>query len=176
MKKFFDTNEILNNCGDLSNVVLSSKTIEELESIKTSANKDDDIKYKARMAVRAINEFQTEVVVATQSDIDIIKDIFNLEVTNDNIIIACAYRYNKDIEPVCFYTEDYLCKLIAKDIFKLQVESYGEKPASLNYIGYKIVSPSDEELAKVYDKDNKDNLFECEINEYVLMTGEDGIV
>lgn len=82
MKKFFDTNEILNNCDDLSNVVLSSKTIEELENIKTSANKDDDIKYKARMAVRAINEFQTEVVVATQSDIDIIKDVFNLEVTN----------------------------------------------------------------------------------------------
>lgn len=174
MKKFFDTNEILNNCDDLSNVVLSSKTIEELENIKTSANKDDDIKYKARMAVRAINEFQTEVVVATQSDIDIIKDVFNLEVTNDNIIIACAYRYNKDIEPICFYTEDYLCKLIAKDIFNLRVESYGEKPTSLNYIGYKIVSPTDEELAKVYDKDNKDNLFKCEVNEYVLMKGEDG--
>lgn len=47
-KKFLDTNAILENNADLTNVVISSKTIEELESIKSNRNKSDEIQYKAR--------------------------------------------------------------------------------------------------------------------------------
>ena len=44
-KRFLDTNSILTDCTDISNIVISSKTIEELENIKTSSHKDNDIKY-----------------------------------------------------------------------------------------------------------------------------------
>ena len=47
-KKFLDTNAILTDCSDLSNAVISSKTIEELENIKTNSHKDDEIKFKAK--------------------------------------------------------------------------------------------------------------------------------
>ena len=43
--RFYDTNAILTDCTDMSNVVISSKTLEELENIKTSSHKDNDIKY-----------------------------------------------------------------------------------------------------------------------------------
>ena len=55
-KKLLDTNALLIDCTDISNIVISSKTLEELENIKISSSKDNDIKYKARQAVRAIRE------------------------------------------------------------------------------------------------------------------------
>lgn len=45
-KKFYDTNALLTNCSDLTDIVISSKSIEELENIKTSVHKDSEIKYK----------------------------------------------------------------------------------------------------------------------------------
>ena len=50
MKRFFDTCSLLTDCSDLSDVCISSKTIEELENIKTNNNKDSTVKYKARKA------------------------------------------------------------------------------------------------------------------------------
>ena len=85
-KKIYDTNAILVNCSDLSGVALSSKTLEELENIKTSSHKDNNIKYKARKAVRAIKEQNPEFIVVTQEDYIILNEK-NLEVTNDNLII-----------------------------------------------------------------------------------------
>ena len=61
-RKFIDTNILLTDCSDISDTILSSKTIEELENIKASANKDAEIKYKARQAVRAIKEQKPEIL------------------------------------------------------------------------------------------------------------------
>ena len=91
-KRFFDTNAILTDCTDISNVLISSKTLEELENIKSSSHKDNDIKYKARVAVRAIREQKPDIVVVQKSDYDKIEEL-GLEVTNDNLIIASAWRY-----------------------------------------------------------------------------------
>src|SRR5574344_1829108 len=91
-KRFLDTNALLIDCSDISNSVISSKTIEELESIKTSSYKDNDIKYKTRQAVRAIKEQKPEIIVVQQIDYDKL-DALNLEITNDNLIICSAFRY-----------------------------------------------------------------------------------
>ena len=66
--RFYDTNAILADCTDISNVIISSKTLEELENIKTSSHKDNDIKYKARVAVRTIREQKPEIIVVQKSD------------------------------------------------------------------------------------------------------------
>lgn len=171
-KKFYDTCSLLTDCSDLSDAVICSKTIEELEHIKTSSIKDADIKYKARIAVRAIKEQNPEIVIAIQSDFDTIHSL-NLEATNDNIIIACAERYNAE-NPIEFYTEDYLCGLIAKNYFGLSVKSLGEKSDDKLYKGYKVVYPTDEELAAVYEKDNAENIFGCLVNEYAIIKDSEG--
>ena len=165
-RKFLDTNAILTDCSDLSDVILSSKTLDELENIKTSSHKDNDIKYKARVAVRAIREQKPDIVVAQKSDYDKIEEL-GLEVTNDNLIIASAWRYSQE-NPIVFVTQDILCSLIAEKYFGLTIENLDNKKDDI-YKGYKIVSPTDEELASIYEKDNSDNIFNCLVNEYAII-------
>lgn len=170
-KRFFDTNAILTDCTDISNVLISSKTLDELENIKTSSHKDNDIKYKARVAVRAIREQKPEIVVVQKSDYDKIEEL-GLEITNDNLIIASAWRYSQK-NPIVFLTNDVLCSLIAKTYFGLDVEELKLKNDDV-YKGYRVVQPTDEELSQVYSKDNCENIFGCLVNEYVIINDSDG--
>ena len=170
-KKIYDTNALLTDCSDISNVVLSSKTLEELENIKTCSNKDNDIKYRARVTVRAIKEQNPEIIIVTQEDYDNLAEK-HLEVTNDNLIIASAWRYSK-VNNVVFVTNDVLCELIAKNYFQLEVENLNTNNVDI-YKGFKVVSPTDEELAQVYAKDNAENIFGCLVNEYVIINDDEG--
>ena len=170
-KKFLDTNAIISDCTDISNVLISSKTLDELENIKSSSHKDNDIKYKARVAVRAIHEQKPEIVVVQKSDYDKIEEI-GLEVTNDNLIIASAWRYSQE-NSIVFVTNDILCGLIAEKYFGLNVENLKETNDNV-YKGYRVVQPTDEELSQVYSKDNCENIFGCLVNEYVIINDSDG--
>ena len=170
-RKFLDTNAILTDCTDISNVIISSKTLEELENIKSSSHKDNDIKYKARVAVRAIREQKPEIVVVQKSDYDKIEEL-GLEITNDNLIIASAWRYSQE-NSIVFVTQDVLCSLIAKTYFGLDVEELKLKNDDV-YKGFRVVQPTDEELSQVYSKDNCENIFGCLVNEYVIINDSDG--
>ena len=171
--RFYDTNSILTDCTDISNVVISSKTLEELENIKSSSHKDNDIKYKARVAVRAIREQKPEIIVVQKSDYDKIEEL-GLEINNDNLIITSAYRYTTDYnKDIVFVTSDILCGLIAETYFGLKVESISNKKDDI-YKGYKVVTTTDEELAAIYEKDNSENIFGCLVNEYVVVKDGDG--
>lgn len=172
-KRFLDTNILLTDCSDISDCVISSKSINELENIKSSSYKDSEIKYKARQAVRAIKEQKPEIIVVQQIDYDKL-DVLNLEITNDNLIICSAFRYtmmNIDTDLI-FVTNDVLCGLIAEKYFGLTVESVENNKDDI-YKGYKVVSPTDEELSQIYDKDNAENIFGCNINEYVIINDSD---
>ena len=169
--RFYDTNAILTDCTDISNVVISSKTLDELENIKSSSHKDNDIKYKARVAVRAIREQKPEIVVVQKSDYDKIEEL-GLEITNDNLIIASAWRYSQE-NTIVFVTHDILCSLIANTYFGLDVEELRLKNDDV-YKGFRVVQPTDEELSQVYSKDNCENIFGCLVNEYVIINDSDG--
>ena len=169
--RFYDTNAILTDCTDISNVIISSKTLEELENIKSSSHKDNDIKYKARVAVRAIREQKPEIVIVQKSDYDKIEEL-GLEITNDNLIIASAWRYSQE-NHIVFVTNDVLCSLIAKTYFGLDVEELRLKNDDV-YKGFRVVQPTDEELSQVYSKDNCENIFGCLVNEYVIINDSDG--
>ena len=170
-RRLFDTNAILADCTDISNVLISSKTLDELENIKSSSHKDNDIKYKARVAVRAIREQKPEIIVVQKSDYDKIEEL-GLEITNDNLIIASAWRYSQE-NLLVFVTNDILCSLIAKTYFGLDVEELKSKNDDV-YKGFIVVQPTDEELSQVYSKDNCENIFGCLVNEYVIINDNDG--
>ncbi len=168
-KKFYDTNALLIDCSDLSNVILSSKSIEELENIKTSSYKDNDIKYKARVAVRAIKEQKPEIIVVQQIDYDKLNAL-NLEITNDNLIICSAFRYtmmNVDTDLV-FVTNDILAGLIAEKYFGLNVRSICEKQPDdyKGYIDYHF--SNDEEIAEFYEN-MQNNTLGLMINQYAIL-------
>ena len=169
--RFYDTNAILTDCTDISNVLISSKTLEELENIKSSSHKDNDIKYKARVAVRAIREQKPEIVVVQKSDYDKIEEL-GLEITNDNLIIASAWRYSQE-NSIVFVTQDILCGLTAEKYFGLNVISICEKSSDdyKGYIDYHF--STDEEMAEFYSN-TQNNVLGLMINQYAILYNPNG--
>ena len=166
MKRFFDTCSLLTDCSDLSDVCISSKTIEELENIKTNNNKDSTVKYKARKAVRAIKSQRPEVIIVSQEDYNLIRNK-GLEITNENLIIACASRAK---EPIEFYTEDYLCGIIGEKYFGLTVNHIADSEDKNIYKGYKITKGTSEDIN---DYMSNINYSDWSINEYLIIENTD---
>lgn len=182
VKNFYDTCSLLNlqEKAFESNFVISSKTLEEIENIKISANKDNEIKFKARNLVRLLDEnldkFETIVV---DRFIYKIVEAKNLIPSNDNLICASAVYY-KDYgqpSPIRFYSEDLNCRMIARDIFGLDVHSVKELIDDSNeeYVGYKEVILNDEEMADFYEHLYV-NKFNCLVNEYLIIKNTDNEV
>lgn len=84
-RKFLDTCSLLElaNSSDINanDICLSSITLQELENIKTSANKDSETKYRARVAVRALKDNpDVEIIVVNKDDHNCLDDK-ELEIT-----------------------------------------------------------------------------------------------
>lgn len=158
-KKFLDTSSVMEWNEDLTDCIISSITLDELESIKISANKDDETKYKARQAVKAIERDNPPVYL--QSYID--------GKSNDELIILSAKEASKK-EDVIVYSEDFLFRLIAKNIYGLNVSSFGSSQKEL-YKGYKVIDANDEHLCDFY-ADQTVNYFDCVINEYIIVNDD----
>lgn len=83
-KLFLDTNALLNLQKEAfkESFVISQKTLEEIENIKESSRKDNEVKYKARQVAHLLDEHFGEYEVVTNNDD--VKDIiseFSLEET-----------------------------------------------------------------------------------------------
>ena len=98
---FFDTNALLNlqEQAFKEKFVIAQKTLEEIESIKSSFNKDGEVKYKARKVAHLLNDRESDYEVIPYSpEIQNIIQLHYLEETPDNIILASAYCYDNAIE------------------------------------------------------------------------------
>ena len=177
---FLDTNALL-NLGENAfkeRFIIAQKTLEEIENIKISSNKDSEIKYKARNIARLldINESGYDIIAYSPEIKKIIDDHF-LSETPDNIILASAYYYNLN-EPVLVCSDDLNCKFISRNIFGLTTKGINEINLVKNldeYKGYKDVTLSDEEMSNFYCHLNE-NTFGCLINEYLIIRKSDGEV
>lgn len=181
---FYDTCALL----DLNKIIfstekkfyISSITLKELENIKTSAYKDQDIKYKARKVIELLAKYENNFqVIMYQKDWDNnLKDYPILSDDNDSRIIYSAL-YLKQSHPddnVLFVTQDYCCKRIASTI-GLTVDFI--KAEESNYKGWvEVTAPTDEALSAlynlIYDKNN--NPFNLKRNQYLLLKDKDGTI
>lgn len=169
--KFYDTNALLELQEEVlgEKFAISSVTLEELENIKTVKNKTEEIRYKARKIVHILDENRDkyEVVVYNKK---IEQDIINLglEINNDNKICACAqYCHDNDI---IFVTNDLCCRVIATDVFKLNVEKAKSNDYDM-YKGYKLLFGNTAEINEhLYDKDYMNTFV---TNEYLLIYNSD---
>lgn len=169
MIKFYDTNALLRNIDEIEGVIyLSSVTLQELENIKVSRNKDEDTRFEARRVTRFLrdNEDKYKCVVVEKKHYEMLEDKM-LPVDNDNLIIACAYELNSD-EKVEFITNDICCYNIAKHIFGLKCFS-NDIVQDDNYKGFKEIIMTDEQMAKFYEIDKKTNIFGLLNNEYIII-------
>lgn len=179
-KLFLDTNALL-NLGENAfkeRFIIAQKTLEEIENIKISSNKDNEIKYKARNIARLLDAHENGYdVIAYSPEIKHIIDNHFLSETPDNIILASAYYCNLN-EPVLVCSDDLNCKFISRNIFGLTTKGINEINLVKNldeYTGYKDVTLSDEEMSYFYLHSNE-NIYGCLMNEYLIIRKSDGDV
>ena len=168
--KFYDTNALLDLQEEAftEKFYISSVTLEELESIKTSSRKDPAVKYAARKVVHLLEDDSQYTVVPYDKTAQIFLDSKQLEATPDNKICACAYT----VPQVTFVTGDLCCRMIAKQIFGLKVESVTDRSLE-HYSGYLEVELSDEEIAELYANPGG-NDFGLLINQYLIVHNKAG--
>lgn len=175
-KLFLDTNAILDLQKDIlkTDFVISSVTLHELEHIKVSKNKDDETKYRARKAIHILDENTDKYQVIIPDDkTEKIINKFKLESSPDSLIIACAYQYNQH-SPITFISNDICCRVIARDIFKLEIASSKQNEEDV-YTGFKVISMNDNEMAQLYEHSNI-NTYDLLINEYLIISNKKGEV
>ena len=145
---------------------ISSTTLQELEHIKVSRNKDEETKYRARKVLHILDENSDKynVVIVNAKIVDIIEAL-GLENTPDNQICACA----STIDNVLFVTNDIACKTIAKWIFKLNVYSNNENDEEI-YKGYQTIRGNIETINSIME--NMD-YSRWNINEYLIIENTD---
>ena len=170
--KCYDTCSLLEQAGHLFDsdeftLVISSITLEELENIKTSGNKDPDVKYAARKVLTDMDEHYGafEIVLYNDSYGDMMmRD--GISLSNDAKIIACARHFaaKHPQDEVVFVTNDLICRHIASMYFvteKVIEEDY-------DYDGYKEVYLDEDGLIEFYSNQDK-NLYDLFINQYLLV-------
>lgn len=140
--KIYDTSSLLLLSEELFNtgekIVVTSVTLQELENIKVSTNKDANIKYAARQLLRLLDEYPDKYICELYlSSYEKMLNKHNLEVTNDTRILITAYQYkvNHPKEEVIFCTNDLALKRIAEIFFpKQNITSIKEEEDT--YAGY----------------------------------------
>lgn len=178
MVKFYDTNAILNLQEKVldEKFVISSVTLHELEHIKTSDRKDGEVKYNARKAIHILDDNpDVFTTVIPNKDIDKVIKKFKLEEDPDNLILACAYYYNKNVEKIVFVSDDICCKSISRNIFGLPTEGIKKDTEKDTYVGFKVVKLNEKEMAYFYENITE-NTFELLTNEYLILTDSVGEV
>lgn len=165
MIKFYDTSSLLllKEEDFKTKFLISSITLEELENIKTSRNKDSAVKYAARQILRHIhhNPDSCEVIIFKQSFLRKI----NLPITNDVKILSCAINCAKKYKDLIFVTNDLALLAIAKLYFSNENLSSVKNTSNIHeYTGYKDIEMTPEEMAEFYQYPH--------INKYNLLTNE----
>lgn len=171
--KFYDTCSLLLKATHLwdedCKIVISSVTLQELENIKTSTNKDPDVKFAARRITNELelHEGEYEVVLWNHGLLDFL-GINDLPHSEDSKIIACANEFvrNHSEDEVIFVTNDLCCKHIAKQFLPIPVASVIEE--AYDYDGYKEIYMDSDEMANFYSNPSA-NPYALHINEYLLI-------
>jgi predicted ribonuclease YlaK len=177
--KFYDTCSLLIKADSLfedeDHVIISSITLDELENIKTSANKDADVKYAARRLLHLLDEHPDayEVWIFKKSMLEPIIEK-DLSITNDTSILATAIDYDKNCHPdeTIFVTNDLALKNIANLFFGNDSIESVEEEAIDDYTGYLEITMSDDLMSEFYSQPFT-NMFNLKVNQYLVVSNMD---
>lgn len=169
MKNFYDTCALL-NLGEKAFAkpfFISLETLRELERIKTSKSKDEDIKHAARKVTRLLYENPQTYTVYHGDRVEREK-VLGEHPNADSIICFDASRIE---EPVLFVTDDLACSAIARGCFGLDVSaSHSEDDV---YTGYIQFAGTSDEINEFMISLDHSKLYP---NEYLILTDtEQGI-
>lgn len=172
-KKFYDTCSLLAKIDNddlfTERFYISSISLHELENIKISKNKTEDVRYKARKLSHLLDEHYNDydVVVYNFEISDYIVGMLGLDATiPDNQIVGTA-KYISGKEDIVFITNDICLKNIARYL-RLDVCSVVGKENI--YKGYKIIKGTSEQINIAME--NMD-FSDWNINEYLIIQNID---
>ena len=177
-RQFYDTCSLLLRAGNLfdkpEDFIISSITLQELENIKTSTNKDDNVKFSARQLLHDLDEhFGQYLIINYQNTYAQNITQRDFELTNDTKILSCYLECVRlfSEEKIIFITNDLALKSIAR-VFTSNVQSLEEDKPD-DYTGYKEITMSDDCMSDFYTNpcENKYNL---QIGEYILVKNVEG--
>ena len=177
-RQFYDTCSLLLRAGNLfdepEDFIISSITLQELENIKTSTNKDDNVKFSARQLLHDLDEhFDQYLIINYQNTYAQNITQRDFELTNDTKILSCYLECVRLFpeEKIVFITNDLALKSIAR-VFTSNVQSLEEDKPD-DYTGYKEITMSDDYMSDFYTNpcENKYNL---QIGEYILIKNVEG--
>lgn len=167
--------------------LISSTVLGELENIKTSATKSDDVKYAARKVTRLLSDNPSAYTVVSVRE-SIIDDV-HIKLgywceTNDDKIMAAAWHAKEfcvhDGESLTFVTNDLCCENLARNIFGLDVirTQPAAKAGDAVYKGWteiQLVDGGEEALAAFYQDPTAAgiNLADTPTNGYLIIKGPD---
>lgn len=159
---------------------ISQKTLEEIESIKTSSSKDGEIKAKARHIAHLLddNYGKYSVVPITNEVYDIIAKKCNCNESPDNIIMATALVVSGTIDNMILVSDDINVKIIGREVFGLKtIGSKDVITASEEsvYTGCADLTLSDDEMSNFYTTLNSIP-YNYKENQYVIIRKSDGEV
>ena len=174
MQKFYDSNALLNlqekafvkdECFLISDI-----TLKEIENIKTSLRKDEEIKYKARKLSKLLklhrndNTYKIIMQGRFKRNYKLWKN--QLEKENDNIIIIDALSCNH--KDMVFVTDDTNCYNIATNL-GLKVDDLKDDDKNI-YKGYRLLKGNTADINEaLYNPDS----LKMNVNEYLVIYNTD---
>lgn len=157
---FLDTNILLNQQFNMEEpVAICQVSLLEIENIKTSAHKDQEVKAKARRVSRWIEANEDKLTILEPNTE--IAEKKGLELTPDVTICSTA-AWLAQSHDVTFFTLDLNCRFIAKHIFGLNAPKPDKEVENI-YKGYKQFKGSSEEINAWLSSTP------FEVNEYVIL-------
>ena len=173
---FYDTCALLDQGktvfeNDKPPFYISTITLKELEYIKSSASKDQEIKYKARKLINLLAQHEDKyntIFYENDWDDELKKYKILLENDDSRIILSALKLQQQKQDEVLFITTDYFCRRLAAAV-GLKIDYLSETDAP--YHGFiTINTASDTNLAEVYNQiysSSNENPFELIKNQYL---------
>lgn len=169
---FYDTCALINDqeVAFKEPFVIADVTLYELEDIKTSRTKDEEIKLRVRKLLHLLDEnTQQYLVVAHKQDnfLQAYQDKNDMKI----IMTAIEYAATADIE---FRTDDLACAFLARSSgLKVVTKTLDED----NYLGFKKLNfESEDATAEFYSHMTEGNLYNLEVNQYLLIYVNDILI
>lgn len=156
---FYDTSSLLKRASNLfdieENIVISTITLQELEKIKSSADKEPSVRAATRQVLNKLHEHPKGYEVAIYNNEDeILLPIkkMMLPINNDTKILASAIAYDNMYHPdeTIFYTNDISLQVIANLFFGEDSVRWIPDEESDEYLGYKEIVMDEDEMAQFY--------------------------
>ena len=174
----FDTSSLILEAytlfEDYHNIIIPSVCLTELEHIKTSTDKDSEVKQAVRFLLELLerNSEKYEIHIFKNSMLKPAKDK-DLEINNDIKILMTAVDYDNTCHPdeTIFVTNDLSLKRIA-NLFFGEDSILSVEMDNSNYVGYLELTMSEDDMVFFYSN-QANNYYGLYTNEYLIIKNQD---